>query len=85
MTIFASLDVRATLIYLPQAPQAFTQLLPVCLSRNKGYQCFDLTTHRLLISCHVIFDEIDFPFSSPSSSATELDFLLKTDPAAPYG
>jgi hypothetical protein len=45
---------------------------------HKGYQCLDLTTHCLLISHHV-FDEMNIPFSSsPSSSTTELNFLLET-------
>lgn len=33
---------------------------------HKRYLCLDLTPHRLLISHHVIFAEIDFPFSTIS-------------------
>jgi hypothetical protein len=32
---------------------------------HKGYRCFDLTSCRVLISCHVVFDESDFPCSTP--------------------
>jgi hypothetical protein len=28
---------------------------------HKGYRCLDLTSHRVLISRHVVFDELDFP------------------------
>jgi hypothetical protein len=32
---------------------------------HKGYRCFDLTSRRVLISRHVVFDELDFPFTPP--------------------
>ena len=38
---------------------------------HKGYRCFDLTSRRVLISRHVVFDESDFPYST--SSAPSLD------------
>jgi hypothetical protein len=31
---------------------------------HKGYHCLDLVTHRILISCHVVFDEDVFPLAS---------------------
>jgi len=39
---------------------------------------FDLTTRRIIISRHVVFDETYFPFSADPSSAlpSSLDFLL---------
>jgi hypothetical protein len=50
---------------------------------HKGYWCPNLTTHRLLISRHVIFDKMDFPFSPtsepPTASLPELDFLHDLD------
>ena len=33
---------------------------------HKGYRCFDLTSRRVLISRHVVFDESDFPYSTSS-------------------
>ena len=50
---------------------------------HKGYRCFDLTSHRILISRHVVFDESVFPFSttSPPPSTPDLDLfsLFPTD------
>jgi hypothetical protein len=52
---------------------------------HKGYRCLDLTSHRVLISHHVVFDELDFPFFSFSSTAslTELDVFLDPAPVSP--
>ena len=40
----------------------------------------DLTTHRIIISRHVVFDEMTFPFASlqPTTAAT-YDFLADDD------
>jgi hypothetical protein len=32
---------------------------------HKGYRCLDLTSHCIIISCHVIFDEDVFPLLAP--------------------
>jgi hypothetical protein len=47
-------------------------------SFHKGYRCLDLSTRRIMISCHVIFDEFQFPFahSSPAPDRPSLDFLV---------
>ena len=49
---------------------------------HKGYRCFDLTSRRVLISRHVMFDESDFPYSTSSipSPDLELEYLFSTDP-----
>ncbi|CAH9131347.1 unnamed protein product [Cuscuta epithymum] len=45
-------------------------------SQHKGYKCLDLTTGRIIISRHVVFDESIFPFQQPSSQPTQsYDFL----------
>jgi hypothetical protein len=51
---------------------------------HKGYRCLDLSSHRTLISRHVVFDESTFPYSStttPPSSDPDLDLftLFPTD------
>ena len=49
---------------------------------HKGYRCFDLTSRRVLISRHVVFDESDFPYSTSSTPSPnpELESLFSTDP-----
>jgi transposase InsO family protein len=32
-------------------------------SHHKGYRCLDLASNRIIISCHVTFDESTFPFA----------------------
>ena len=51
-------------------------------SDHKGYRCLDLTTNRVIIPRHVVFDESSFPFSHqcPSPSSDELDFLTNNEP-----
>jgi hypothetical protein len=49
---------------------------------HKGYQCLDLTSHRIIISRHVVFDEDVFPLAG-STSPTDLDSLLESDPVTP--
>jgi hypothetical protein len=46
---------------------------------HKGHRYLDLTSHRIIISHHVVFDEDVFPFAG-SSPTTDLDSLLKSDP-----
>jgi hypothetical protein len=46
---------------------------------HKGYRCLDLTSHRIIISRQVVFDEDVFPLAD-STSPTDLDSLLESDP-----
>jgi hypothetical protein len=46
---------------------------------HKGYRCLDLTSHRIIISRHVVFDEDVFPLAG-STPPTDLDSLLESDP-----
>ncbi|RLN09849.1 retrotransposon protein, putative, Ty1-copia subclass [Panicum miliaceum] len=46
-------------------------------SSHKGYRCLDLSSRRVIISHHVIFDESCFSFGSTSQGPpSSLDFLL---------
>jgi hypothetical protein len=44
---------------------------------HKGYRCLDLSTNRLIISRHVVFDEESFPLAA-SPNLTDLDFLCES-------
>jgi hypothetical protein len=44
---------------------------------HKGYRCLDLSTNRLILSRHVVFDEDSFPLAA-SPSLTDLDFLCES-------
>ena len=54
-------------------------------AHHKGYRCLDLSSNRVIISRHVIFDETAFPFAErhgPSNPA-EIEFLDFTDDVVP--
>lgn len=42
---------------------------------HKGYRCLDLRSNKIIISRHVVFDELLFPFASSSSIPTSYFFL----------
>jgi hypothetical protein len=44
---------------------------------HKGYHCLDLSTNRLIVSRHVVFDEDNFPLAA-SPCLTGLDFLCES-------
>jgi transposase InsO family protein len=46
-------------------------------SSQKGYRCLDLSTRRVIISRHVMFDETKFPFATAKSPSDSLDFLVQ--------
>jgi hypothetical protein len=46
-------------------------------SDHKGYRCLDLSTNRLIVSRHVVFDEDSFPLAV-SPNPTNLDFLCES-------
>jgi hypothetical protein len=80
--IFVCLVARAIPTRLPP-PHINSLLARFCVflgysSDHKGYRCLDLSTNRVIISRHVIFDESSFTFANTSPSARpncDLEFL----------
>jgi hypothetical protein len=81
---YADLRVFGCLCYPNLSATAANKLAPrstACVflgypSNHKGYRCLDLTTNRIIISRHVVFDESSFPFSTLTHvSADDLSFL----------
>jgi len=50
-------------------------------AHHKGYRCLDLSSNRLIISRHIIFDESSFPYAEHgcSPSAVDFEFFDATD------
>jgi hypothetical protein len=46
---------------------------------HKGYRCLDLSTNRLIVSQHVVFDEDSFTLAA-SPNLTDLNFLFESGP-----
>lgn len=45
-------------------------------SNHRGYRCYDLSSQKIIISRHVIFNENQFPFSTlHKTNPTSYDFL----------
>jgi hypothetical protein len=44
---------------------------------QKGYRCLDLSTRKIIISRHVVFDETHFPFAASKPRPDLFDFLLQ--------
>ncbi|KAI3691365.1 hypothetical protein L2E82_49713 [Cichorium intybus] len=52
-------------------------------SNHKGYKCYDLSSHKIIISRHAEFDENIFPFAKNTNPAPSYEFLhsnLSSDP-----
>ncbi|KAJ9566937.1 hypothetical protein OSB04_002903 [Centaurea solstitialis] len=53
-------------------------------SQHRGYRCLDLSSRKILISRHVVFDETSFPFRSMTpDSPPPYTFLDQFDPPSP--
>ncbi|WVZ51872.1 hypothetical protein U9M48_002973 [Paspalum notatum var. saurae] len=71
------------------APRSTTCVFLGYPSSHKGYRCLDLSSRRIIISCHVVFDEFVFSFEQTNTTppASAFDFLLQdtTSVAPPSG
>lgn len=73
---FVSLDAFVTHIYHKLGPRATPAIFLGHAANHFGYRCLDLNTNKIIISCHVSFDETVFPFQSNQSKPTSsYDFL----------
>jgi hypothetical protein len=61
------------------APQSTRCIFLGYSADHKGYQCLDLTTNNIIVSPHVVFDEVDFSFSASPRLTNDLDILLQDD------
>jgi hypothetical protein len=43
---------------------------------HKGYRCLDLSTNNIIVSRHVIFDEVVFPFAASLRLTNDLDIFM---------
>jgi len=50
---------------------------------QKGYRCLDLSSRKIIISRHVVFDETHFPFAASKPHPDSFDFLLQDILPAP--
>ncbi|KAK1430107.1 hypothetical protein QVD17_12618 [Tagetes erecta] len=56
-------------------PRSFPCLFLGYPSNHRGYKCYDLSTRKIILSRHVLFDERTFPLANTSSPKPSYDFL----------
>ena len=91
MLDYSMLHVFSCLCYPNLSATTYHKLAPhssACVfigypSSQKGYRCLDLSTRRVIISRHVMFDETNFPFAAAKLPPESLDFLVQGRPPAP--
>jgi hypothetical protein len=83
MSIFEFLVASVTLTFPPQPPHKLAPHSTPCVflgysPHRKGYLCLDRQTNRIIMLCHVVFEESSFPFEDPTRptrAALRLIFL----------
>jgi hypothetical protein len=61
------------------APRSTRYIFLRYSANHKGYRCLDLTTTNIVVSRHVVFNEVDFSFSASPRLTNDLDILLHDD------
>jgi hypothetical protein len=46
---------------------------------HKGHRCLDLNTNNIVVSQHVVFEEVTFPFAASPRLTNDLDIFLQDD------
>jgi hypothetical protein len=91
MSIFRSLGVSTTPNLSAIAPHKLDPRSTRCVFTvysldHKGYCCIDLSTNHVVISQHVVFDEVYFPFTASPPLTNDYEFLSEMDPVlSPIG
>ena len=70
---------------LPTKPHKLAQRSTPCAflgfpTDHRGYRCLDLSTRRIILSRHVVFDEMIFPLSRTSLPSSSLPALVESPP-----
>lgn len=70
---------------LPTKPHKLAQRSTPCAflgypTDHRGYRCLDLSTRRIILSRHVVFDEMIFPLSRTSLPSSSLPDLVESPP-----
>jgi hypothetical protein len=50
---------------------------------HNGYRYLDLSTNHVVVSQHVVFDDVSFPFAASSPLTNNYEFFSEMDPMLP--
>jgi len=59
------------------SPHSTTCVFLDYLSSQKGYRCLDVSNRKIIISCHIVFDETHFLFVASKPRPDSLDFFIQ--------
>jgi hypothetical protein len=73
---YPNLSVKAT---HKLAPRSIRCIFLEYSTDHKGHWCLDLTTNNIIVSRHIIFNEVDFPFFASPCLTKDLNIFLQDD------